>query len=195
MRRIVTAREQVEMLSPWLHKTAAVNQDMVDRLNKEFHQWVTDNPHKVNPARDWGRGAIGNWDNVEGFLGDHYPAANKNVEFGQEDAGYLLDGHDPSELQDYFGDDNITYESGQDAVAKHGYDPSEIAASMLLLHNKSHPFRGDLAQDDQDRLNTIFQNRQQMQQNYRKRQLKPEQESVGWRDSFREDYDGEDEDY
>lgn len=37
---------------------------------------------------------------------------------------------------------------------------------MLLLHNRSNPFRGDMAQVDQDRLNDIAQKRYRMQRTY-----------------------------
>lgn len=41
---------------------------------------------------------------------------------------------------------------------------------MLLLHNKTDRFRGDMSQEDQQRLVDIFQKRQQMQREYEKRQ-------------------------
>ena len=47
---------------------------------------------------------------------------------------------------------------------------SEIAAGMLLLHNKPQPLRGDMLQRDQDWLNDISDKRMKMQDAYRQRQ-------------------------
>jgi hypothetical protein len=105
------------------------------------------------------RGPIGWWPNVENFLKAKYPAAHKGFEAGQEQAAHDLDSSRPS------------YETGADALSQHGYDPREVAAGMVFLHNESHPFRGDMAEKDQKRLTDIFQKRQQMQQSYEKKQL------------------------
>ena len=158
------------------HLTAAVNQDLVDRLKSEFQDWWH-GTGKAIPAEDgWGqpsyeahRGPVGWWPNVENFLKQNYPAAHKGMTSGWEQAGRMMDS--PEEVLDLPRNKGKTpYETGPEAVSRHGYDPKEIAAGMLLLHNQSHPFRGDLTQQDQDRLNDIFQKRQQMQRDYESRQ-------------------------
>lgn len=105
------------------------------------------------------RGPIGWWPNVENFLKQKYPAAHKGFEAGLEEAVPSLDSSRPS------------YETGQDALSKYGYDPREIAAGMVFLHNESHPFRGDMAQKDQQRLTDIYNRRVEMQENYNQKQL------------------------
>lgn len=157
-------------------RLAAVNQDLVDKLHNEFHQWAVD---YAGPSEDLygdqhNRGPIGEWKNVESFLHDRYPAAHKNHDYGQEEAAWALDGHEPMPYQlenqgKEYGSDLTPYVTGPEAVAQHGYDPAEIAASMVLLHNQSHPLRGNLAQEDQDRLTDIFQKRQKMQRDYDQR--------------------------
>ena len=157
-------------------RLAAVNQDLVDKLHNEFHQWAVD---YAGPSEDLygdqhNRGPIGEWKNVESFLHDRYPAAHKNHDYGQEEAAWALDGHEPMPYQlenqgKEYGSDLTPYATGPEAVAQHGYDPAEIAASMVLLHNQSHPLRGNLAQEDQDRLTDIFQKRQKMQRDYDQR--------------------------
>jgi len=156
---------------------AAVNRELVDRLNGEFHQWADENPHKVElPRFRPERGMVGDWQNVENFLQDRYPAAYRNHQCGMEEAAHFIDGtelpdyDDPDDYPDQTGADVTPYETGPEAVSLHGYDPREVAAGMLLLHNKSHPLRGDMAQADQDRLNDIFTKRQRMQRNYERRQ-------------------------
>ena len=167
-------------------KTAAVNQDFVDRLNTEFSDWYTNGG--IDQDEAWedhlspissdvpARGPVGDWGNVERFLKTNYPAAHKGLGMGLEEAGHVLDGR--SEMP-YLKSQGITpYETGPDALATHGYDPAEVASAMLLLHNKSHPFRGDLSQQDQDRLTDIFQKRQQMQRQYEQRTAAVNQELV-----------------
>jgi hypothetical protein len=105
------------------------------------------------------RGPIGWWPNVENFLKDNYPAAHRGFSAGLEDAKWSLD-------YPTSGGYGGPYQTGPEAVNQHGYDPKEIAAGMLLLHNESHPFRGDMAKEDQQRLVDIFQKRQQMQRDY-----------------------------
>jgi GNAT superfamily N-acetyltransferase len=163
--RILSQREQY----PW--RTAAVNQDLVDRLDGEFWDWAEAN-NVTNPyLRDdveQERGAIGHWPSIERFLKKRYPAAHRGLEMGSEEARPMLDQPSAQTYAPLWGKDR--YETGPDAVAQHGYDPKEIAAGMLLLHNQSHPLRGDLAQEDQDRLTDIFTKRQQMQRDYEQRQ-------------------------
>jgi len=142
-------------------RLAAVTQEMVDGLNTHFHDWWEQQGNAAGSADDMARmdfmdeerGPIGYWPNIENFLKDEYPAAHKGLGMGLE-AEWSLDGHAKP------------YLTGPEAIAEHGYDPSEIAAGMLLLHNQSDPFRGDMAQQDQDRLNDIAQKRFMMQRNY-----------------------------
>lgn len=108
------------------------------------------------------RGPIGFWPHVESFLKDRYPAAYRNKLWGYEGVADLLD------VPDLVRGD--PYETGPEAIDRHGYDPREIASGMLLLHNRSDPLRGDLAEEDLDRLTDIFDKRQQMQRDYEKRQ-------------------------
>lgn len=151
-------------------RLAAVTQDLVDRLGGEFHDWAEAN-NVTNPyLRDdieQGRGPIGHWPSIERFLKENYPAAHRGLEMGSEEARPMLDQPSDQTHAPLWGKER--YETGPDAIARHGYDPKEVAASMLLLHNQSHPFRGDLAQEDQDRLNGIAQKRFQMQRQYEQR--------------------------
>lgn len=160
--------------------TAAVTQDLVDQLHNEFHDWWH-TTGKAIPAQDgWGqpsyeahRGPVGWWPNVENFLADRYPAAHRGFSKGWEGAQQMLDSKkDKNVYGETPEEDRVIspYETGPDAEATHGYDPAEIAAGMVLLHNQSHPLRGGLAQADQDRLNDIAQKRFQMQRAYEQRQ-------------------------
>jgi hypothetical protein len=169
------------------YRIAAVNQDLVDRLHDEFHHWWHDTGYdEIQKGQTQSeRGPIQWWPNIEEFLGEKYPAAMRDHHQGREQAGPLLDStlnpenYDPQADPRGWGRDSSgrlvptegvkLYETGPEAVAKHGYDPAEIAAGMLLLHNKAHPFRGDLAQEDQQRLTDIFNKRQQMQRAYEQR--------------------------
>ena len=149
-------------------RLAAVTQDMVDNLNTQFHDWWGQQNNSggsvddfaMNDFMDEDRGPIGHWPNIENFLKEKYPAAHKGLGMGLE-AEWSLDGHAKP------------YLTGPEAIKQHGYDPSEIAAGMLLLHNQSDPFRGDMAQQDQDRLNDIAQKRFKMQRDYDNRQSQP----------------------
>lgn len=171
---------------------AAVTQNLVDRLHNEFHDWHKENGD-VDGVKDWDddRGPIGDWRNVEGFLSDKYPAANKGFHVGLENVTPLLDHNDndptcpvcagEGEWEDGYGANQMclgcegtgetraAYETGLDAMARHGYDPKEVAAGMLLLHNRSSPLRADMAQEDQTRLNDIFDKRVKMQRDYEQR--------------------------
>lgn len=203
-------------------RLAAVNQQFVDGLRKEFRDWwisedgikafrqhpaisyYLEHSQRVSPVariippdvdlekyREQQdsyrrvrnemkrRGPIGWWPNVENFLKDRYPAAHKGFNSGMEQATFNIDYKNP-------------YETGPEAVEQHGYDPKEIAAGMILLHNQSHPFRGELAEPDQQRLVNIFQKRQDMQRNYEK-QLVTAARRIFSR--AYEDDDYEDEDY
>jgi hypothetical protein len=148
--------------------TAAVNQEMVDGINTQFHDWWSQQNHSGGSVDDFAqmdfmdedRGPIGHWPHIENFLKDVYPAAHRGLASGME-AEWSLDGHAKP------------YPTGPEAIKEHGYDPSEIAAGVLLLHNQSDPLRGDMAQQDQDRLNDIAQKRFKMQRNYDNRQTQP----------------------
>jgi ribosomal protein S18 acetylase RimI-like enzyme len=147
---------------------AAVNRKLVNRLYSEFHDWWGTNKDDLyfTERNNGGMGPLGHWPNIEAFLADHYPAAHRNLDMGMEAAQPLMDG------KGLYGDrvpDAPTYETGQAAVDLHGYDPKEIAASMLLLHNGVNPQRGDMAQHDQDRLNDIFDKRVKMQRTHEQR--------------------------
>lgn len=148
---------------------AAVNQDLVDRLKGEFYAWRKQQPK----GSIFGGGIIGGlneWPNIEKFLKDQYPAAHRGLDMGYEEARTLLD-HGRMYPQGHPLADSVQgYETGPEAIAQHGYDPKEIAAGMLLLHNKTDRFRGDMSQEDQARLNDIAQKRFQMQRDYEQRQ-------------------------
>lgn len=164
-------------------QTAAVTQDMVDRLHDEFHQWIKDEDIDWEDGHyEPERGPVGDWDLVEGFLADRYPAAHKGHNFGVEQVGPVLDGKEPDYDYEYFHEPDFSpYETGPEAIARHGYDPREVAASMLLLHNRSDPLRGELAQADQDRLTDIFRKRQRMQRDYERRTKIPPGTVIGRR--------------
>jgi GNAT superfamily N-acetyltransferase len=162
---------------------APVNQNVVTRLNDEFHQWWKDSGYTWDPyergtaSEDYERGPMGDWPTIEEFLEERYPAAHRGLMMGQEIARPLLDGVGRDEealgrwdsnpqtqrnfnmLQVTHGDNVPPYETGPEAQAQHGYDPREVAAAFLLLHNKTHPLRGYRAGEDQARLDEIAQAR------------------------------------
>jgi glutaredoxin-like protein NrdH len=145
-------------------RLAALDSDLAARLHTEFHDWAgqQDDPYGNYAPNSWnGRGPIGNWINVEEFLKSRYPAAHKDFDMGWEQARHMLDRPQMME-DDYF----TRYETGPEAVAKHGYDPAEVAAGMLLLHNQTHPHRWEDHQDDLDRLTDIVNKRNQMQKQH-----------------------------
>lgn len=149
---------------------AAVNREMVDRLNGEFHDWYGANKDDLyfTERNNKGMGPLGHWPNIEEFLAERYPAAHRDLDMGMEAAQPLMDGQE----RGLYGDrapDASAYETGQAAVDLHGYDPREVAASMLLLHNGANPSRGDMAQVDQDRLNDIARKRFDMQRAHDRR--------------------------
>ncbi len=169
--------ERTELGKKWVDyeesrnaRHAAVTQNLVDRLHGEFKDW-----HRQQPKGSiFGGGMIGGineWPNIERFLKDRYPAAHRGLDMGYEEAGHvLLDGHSPMPYMVDSGMDTRPYETGPEAEATHGYDPKEIAAGMLLLHNKTDRLRGDMSQEDQARLNDIAQKRYQMQRAHEQRQ-------------------------
>lgn len=170
-------------------RTAALNQDLVNRLDKQFHDWWTDTfaaRYKAGAPEvkgwldhgDHDAGPSSHWPNIEAFLKERYPAAHKGHDMGLEEAARPLDGLGPMPYQQRGTADLTPYETGPEAVSKHGYDPAEVAASMLLLHNRSNPFRGDMEQRDVARLTDIVQKRTQMQRNYDQRQAAVNQDLV-----------------
>lgn len=181
---------------------AAVTQSLVDRLHNEFHQWHKQRDRNSASYKDWAKygdpdaGPISNWPSIESFLKDRYPAAHRGHHMGLEQAQPLLDStmgdpdsYDPQADPRGWGRDSSgrlvptegvkLYDTGPDAVAQHGYDPAEIAAGMLLLHNRAHPLRADMAQEDQARLNDIFDKRVKMQRNYEQRNARL---AMAWQD-------------
>ena len=182
---------------------AAVGEDLLGRLHDEFHDWLGDGdggkidgedsgdddfitrqiqkmidagadikmPSAPKGVTRHGENPLGNWPTIEQFMKDKYPAAHRpGFYMGMEQAQPLMDG------RGMFGDpvpDEDPYETGPEAVAKHGYDPKEIAAGMLLLHNRAHGHRSDLEDADLDRLTDITRIRSQQQRAYEHHQRQP----------------------
>lgn len=159
-------------------RLAAVTQDLVDRLKGEFHAWRKQQPK----GSIFGGGVIGgldHWPNIENFLKDQYPAAHRGLDMGYEEARTLLDHDELYPAGHPMADRAKPYDTGPQAVAKHGYDPKEIAAGMLLLHNKTDRFRGDLSDEDQARLHDIARKRYRMQRDYEQRHARL---AMAWQD-------------
>ena len=136
-----------------------VNPESVDRIEAEFNDWWDANDLELPPdSWDGARGPIGHWGTVEKFLRDKYPAAYQGFTMGLEEAADTLDR--PERHRN-------AYPTGPEAIAQYGYDPAEIAASLVLLHSQTHPFRRD--EVDQRRLTDIFDTRMRMQRDYEKR--------------------------
>ena len=151
------AQKRYKMQRDFEQRAAGVDQDVTARLMGEFKDWHKKQPRAKSPfSAQPGEifGHIDRWENVEKFLKDRYPAAHRGLEYGLEDAGALLDGN---ETHHYYPDLK-PYPTGLQAEAEHGYDPREVAAAMLLLHNKSDRFR-DESSDDKARLFDIAQAR------------------------------------
>lgn len=185
-------------------KTAALDTDLLDKLTGEFHDWYDKEGqealHGNDPNMDFAadkpgltpfveegrqqemdrRGPIGYWPNIENFLKKHYPAAHKNYAAGLEQAGPNLD--KPRATN--------PYETGPDAHTQYGYDPAEIAAAMVLLHNNSHPLRGWSGDADKDRLTKIYKTRERMQRVYEERQRKEQLQKAAYSDhtNFQTDF-------
>ena len=130
--------------------------EVTDRLGNEFREWADENKETLHPTKPFPPQR--DWKNVERFLKNNYPAAHKGFSTGLEQAGEALDRPVKGRR----------YQTGPKTVEALGYDPKEVAAGMLLLHNRSHPFRMDQS-NDLDRLVKIFDKRQQMQRNYEQR--------------------------
>jgi hypothetical protein len=148
-------------------RLAALTENLASRLQGEFDAWWAENGDSVEPYRlhDEKRGPIGSWPYVEEFLRDRYPAAHRGLEMGWEEAGALLD--HPDRPLPYVsrpgGADVAPYATGPAAVDEHGYDPAEVAAGMVLLHNRSMPSRAAEGPIDEARLRDIAVKRHRMQ--------------------------------
>ena len=99
------------------------------------------------------------WRNIEKFLQKHYPASYRGLDMGFEEAQPILDAKSLSPAVKVYRERHPApprayrpYETGPEAYSQYGYDPREIAAGMLLLHNRSQPFRTDLEEADIERL-------------------------------------------
>ena len=141
-------------------RLAALADEFVAGLQHEFDGWAAGggavpNPYAEKYPVEGQRGPIGYWPNVEGFLRERYPAAHKGFDLGLEGAAPALRGLRPGR----------GYEGGPEAEAKYGYDPSLVAAGMMLLHTRSHPGRRgtDLEARDEGLLLDLFGKRQEMQ--------------------------------
>jgi hypothetical protein len=177
--------------------------DVLGRVNQEFHDWAYEN-NKENPYDEEGspgwhgeaRGPVGYWPHVEDFLKEKYPAAHRGLSLGMEEVGYLMDvvphtnfkHKKPIYNQDgKYVEDLPLYETGMDAVNKYGYDPKEIVAALMLLHNDTSEIRKKkqrdgvprFQQEDLDRLHDIAARRYKMQRQY--------EEANGGRRSPRDD--------
>ena len=156
-----------ELVTARLLREAEFNQELIDRLGDEYHSWYDENG---NEALNWAdRGPLGNWRQIENFMKAKYPAAYRGFDAGMETAGDVLDQNEWGQMLTNKGERWREYETGPDAISQYGYDPKEIAAGMLLLHNKTHSQRGDRLDQDIDRLSDIAQKRMQMQRDYESR--------------------------
>lgn len=165
-RRILTARDQVALLAPWRMAAApdpSINgaiKKFVKKLHGEMKQWARE-AHEDDFAGDPSDPAY-YWEDIESFLKNRYPAAHRGMEMGMEDARPLVHGA-PSSF-------DAPYETGPEAEGKYGYDPHQVAAAMVLLHNKADGDRGWAIPEDMGLLVDIFTKRQQMQRDYERRQ-------------------------
>lgn len=151
-------------------QTAAFGQDLINRLHGEFHDWWETASEDPTDDREWeyyGDGSpLNSWAHIERFMADRYPAAHKNQFGGNDEAR-------PNLLNETRR--NRTW-GGPEEIGQHGYDPAEIAAGMLVLHNRAHanpPYNdeGDSFGDfDMGYLTRAFDKRQQMQRAYEQRQ-------------------------
>lgn len=165
-------------------------ENVLGKVDQEFNDWAyennKDNPYDTPDTPGWHgepRGPIGYWPNVEDFLREKYPAAHRGLTLGMEEAGFLMDVvpytnptykkpvHDQ---EGRFVNDLPPYETGIDAVNKYGYDPKEIVAALMLLHNDTSPIRKrkqrkgvpSFQQEDLDRLHDIAVKRYMQQRVY-----------------------------
>lgn len=170
--------------------------DVLGKVDREFHDWAYEN-NKQNPYDEEGspgwhgeaRGPVGYWPHVEDFLKERYPAAHRGLSLGMEEVGYLMDVAPHTHTDDpkwkkpiypfdkkdgKYVEDLPLYETGVDAVNKYGYDPKEVVAALMLLHNDTSQVRKKkqrdgvprFQQEDLDRLHDIAVRRYKMQQQY-----------------------------
>lgn len=160
-RRILTAREQAEMLAPWKLATTSDSsvRKFVEHLHEEMKQWAQE-AHEDDFGGD-PSGPAYNWEDIESFLKDRYPAAHRGIELGMEDARPLVHGEASSF--------DAPYETGPEAESKYGYDPRMVAAAMVLLHNEADGDREWAIPEDMGVLTDIFAKRQKMQREYEQR--------------------------
>lgn len=150
-------------------RLAAFGEDLINRLHGEFHDWWKTAPEDPTDDREWeyygDGGPLNSWAHIERFMADRYPAAHKNQFGGNDEAR-------PNLLSETRR--NRTW-GGPEEIGQHGYDPAEVAAGMLVLHNRAHakpPYddEGDSFGDfDMSYLTRAFQKRQDMQRNYEQR--------------------------
>lgn len=161
-RRVTTAREQHEMLLPWRAASSFNPDEVTKRLRGEFDDW-----HDRQPVTFVSELGLSHWPNVESFLRDNYPAVHRGFTHGREQAGELLEDPDG----DYRYNPQLSpYPVNQSTQQSLGYDPEEIAAGMLLLHNQYNGSSRWRETSDKERLNDIFNKRVEMQQDYEQRQ-------------------------
>lgn len=162
------------------------NHPVVDQIHNEFNDWwenggTPGNEWSAGPDEDGvDRGPIGHWPTVENFLKERYPAAYRGLGYGYEEAKAVLDNEGEihrAHPESYRGESDPAkqpkpYETGNDAVAKYGYDPREIASAAMYLHNLSRGIESFSATswEDDGRLYDIARKRHQMQRNYENRQ-------------------------
>ena len=181
--RIITAREQVEMLAPWRLASEFDPFKVTHRLRDEFHDWFGQQ-YQQDPSRysdkQWGAG-MSHWPVIEDFLKDKYPAAHRGLMTGREDASALLDYPEASGIMSRYDDETGSDIAPYSSADHHklGYDPSEVAAGMVLLHNQNRDgLSNGYLDEDKDRLVDIFQKRQQMQRNYEQRTAVSQEERI-----------------
>ena len=153
------------------HRTAALAEDFVNKLRDEFVKW--------HGKSDYG---LRYWENIEQFLADKYPEASRNFGFGLEEARPLLRNEEMFYGRDLYDDETLTpYKTGPDIEAQLGYDPRNVAAGMVYLHNNANNINRPGSRDaelmeDEDLLYNIFSQRQKMQDEYnKKKSQQPEQ--------------------
>ena len=159
-------------------RLSAYSQRLLDKLQSEFNGWYsTLKPEEISTGGYKNAGPIGDWRNIEKFLQKHYPESYRGLDMGFEEAQPILDATSLSPAVKVYRERHPApprayrpYETGPEAYSQYGYDPREIAAGMLLLHNRSQPFRTDLEEADIERLNEVAQKRHQMQQKSDQRQ-------------------------
>lgn len=144
--RIITAREQVEMLSPWRiameipdpESVPPEGEETLTRLQNEFDDWWEQYPYKGDPFASKTQWAhypdkpVTHWPNVERFLRERYPDSAMNVDRGIELASPLLNR--------FFVDPDPPGSRGNEWLRTHyGPPPKDpaTAAAMLELHNRA----------------------------------------------------------